>query len=129
MNIEAFLISSTVVCVVVQRLVRRVCPGCGSPYTPEADELQRIGYKPADVRDAAFRKGNGCALCRYSGYKGRVAIFEMLVLDERVRDGILNRKTSQEIRRIATESTGLATLLEDGIVKAAEGMTTIEELL
>ena len=129
MNIEAFLISSTVVCVVAQRLVRRVCPGCKAPYTPQADELQRIGYKPADVVDAEFRRGEGCPLCRYSGYKGRVAIFEMLVLDERVRDGILNRKTSQEIRTIAIESTGLATLLEDGIVKAAEGLTTIEELL
>jgi type IV pilus assembly protein PilB len=128
LDIEAFLISSTVVCVVAQRLLRRVCSSCGAPHQPRAEELQRLGMDPKDLIGAEFRKGAGCAKCRHTGYKGRVAIFEMLVLDEMVRNAILARQMSQEIRMIAMESNGLTTLLEDGIVKAADGLTTLEEL-
>ncbi|MDY6951183.1 MAG: GspE/PulE family protein [Thermodesulfobacteriota bacterium] len=129
MEIDAFLISSTVVCVVAQRLLRRVCTSCEMPHQLSPVELRRLHYGPQDVLGAEFRKGRGCPHCRYSGYKGRVAIFEMLILEEPVRDAILARKTSHQIRSISIESTGLVTLLEDGIVKAAAGITTIEEVL
>jgi type IV pilus assembly protein PilB len=101
MNIEAFLISSTVVSVLAQRLVRKVCPVCSETYKPSTAELQRLGYTADDVIGAAFRKGDGCSHCQHTGYKGRVGIFELLVLDESVRNAIIDQKTSQEIRRIS----------------------------
>ncbi|MCD4722947.1 MAG: secretion system protein E, partial [Desulfobacula sp.] len=73
-------------------------------------------------------KGKGCSRCRYTGYKGRIAVFEMLILNEFVRDAILNKKSSYEIRKISIETSGLLTLLEDAIHKASSGITTIEEI-
>ncbi len=129
MNIEAFLISSTVVSVMAQRLLRKICPHCATTYKPTPADLQRIGYSPHDLKDAEFRKGTGCGHCQYTGYKGRVGIFELLILDELVRSAIIEQKTSQDIRKISIESTGLVTLLEDGLVKAAAGLTSIDEVL
>jgi type IV pilus assembly protein PilB len=129
MNIEAFLISSTVVSVLAQRLLRKICPKCAVPYKPKPADLQRIGYSPGDIKGAEFRKGLGCDQCQYTGYRRRVGIFELLILDEEVRSAIIEQKTSQELRTISIESTGLVTLLEDGLLKAAAGLTTIDELL
>jgi len=129
MNIEPFLISSTVVSVMAQRLLRRICPNCVTTYNPSPADLQRIGYSPHDIRNAEFRKGTGCAHCQYTGYRGRVGIFELLILDEQVRSAIIEQKTSQDIRIASIESTGLVTLLEDGLVKAAAGHTSIDEVL
>ena len=129
MNIEPFMIASTVVSVLSQRLLRKVCPSCYVPYKPSSPELQRIGYTPKDIEGAQLRKGRGCANCEHTGYKGRVGVFELLIMDELVRDAILERRTSKQLRQISIESTGLLTLLEDGIVKAASGVTTIDELL
>jgi type IV pilus assembly protein PilB len=129
MNIEAFLISSTVVCVMAQRLLRRVCPDCATAYHPTPLDLQRLGYGYPDIRGANFQRGQGCASCQYTGYRGRVGIFELLILNEAIRAAVIERRSSQEIRRISIEATGLATLMEDGLVKAAAGATTIAELL
>lgn len=129
MNIEPFLISSTVVSVVAQRLLRRVCPECQEPYTPTPTDLQRLGYKTTDLRELHCRIGRGCAACHYTGYKGRVGVHEILILNELARNAILEKKTSYEIRRICMESTGLVTLLEDGLVKAARGDTSLQEVL
>jgi type IV pilus assembly protein PilB len=129
MNIEAFLISSTVVSVMAQRLLRKICPKCAAAYRPKPADLQRLGYMPGDIKGAEFRKGHGCSQCQYTGYRGRVGVFELLILNEEVRSAIIEQKTSQEIRTISIESTGLVTLLEDGIIKAAAGLTTIDELL
>ncbi len=127
MNIEAFLISSTVVSVVAQRLVRRVCDGCAEPHPLTPHELRRLGY--AGTESITVRRSRGCQACRYVGYRGRVAVFELLVLNERVRDAIINRRTSYDIRSISLESSGLVTLLEDGIAKAAAGLTSFEEIV
>jgi len=129
MDIDAFMISSTVVCVLAQRLLRKVCPACQVPYELSPGELLRLGYTSKEIQDAKFRKGKGCSQCRQIGYKGRIAVFELLLLNEPVRDGLIDRKTSHQIRQISTESTGLVTLLEDGIAKAARGITTVEEIL
>jgi type IV pilus assembly protein PilB len=129
MNIEGFLISSTVVSVMAQRLLRKICPACQEPYQPSVEELSRIGYKSNDVFGASFSKGKGCKKCLYTGYKGRVGVYELLVLDEFVRDAIIQRKTSHEIRMISLDNTGIVTLLEDGIFKASQGKTTIDEVL
>jgi type IV pilus assembly protein PilB len=91
--------------------------------------LQRLGYTGTDLAEGQFRKGRGCTECKQTGYKGRIGVFELLVLNELVRDAILARRTSYEIRSISIEHSGLVTLLEDGIVKAAAGLTTVDEIL
>jgi len=129
MDIDAFLISSTVVCVLAQRLLRKVCSQCAMPYHLVPSEMLRVGYTPKDLRGIEFRRGRGCPQCRHIGYKGRVAAFEMLILNEAVRDGLIERKTSHQIRKISIESTGLVTLFEDGVIKSTQGVTTVAEVL
>jgi type IV pilus assembly protein PilB len=129
MEIEAFLISSTVVSVLAQRLLRRVCIHCALPTKPTSMVLQRLGYTLAELAEGKFMKGRGCPKCNHTGYHGRIAVFELLILDEMVRNAILDRRTSHEIRQISIENSGLVTLLEDGIAKAGDGITTLEEVL
>lgn len=129
MEIEAFLISSTVVCVVAQRLLRLVCASCAEQYIPSPLEYSRLGYTAGDLAGANFLMGRGCKECRFTGFKGRMAIFELLVLNETVKDAILNNRSSADIRRISMETTGLVTLFEDGLVKAASGLVSIREVL
>lgn len=129
MEIEAFLVSSTVVSVLAQRLLRRVCDACAAAYNPTPDDLRRLGYSGSELDGAEFKLGRGCDQCRHTGYSGRIAVFELLVMDEVVRDAILNRRTSHEIRRMAREVGDMLSLLEDGIGKAARGVTTIQEVV
>ncbi len=129
MSIEAFMIASTVVSVMSQRLLRKVCPFCNIPYSPTSHELKRIGYSVNNIAGAQFQRGRGCSTCQHTGYKGRVGIFELLILDEYVRDAVLQRKPGKALREISIEYSGLVTLLEDGIIKAARGVTTFDELL
>lgn len=129
MDIAPFLVSSTVVSVLAQRLLRRVCPHCAVDTKPTPMQLQRLRCSHNDLVGANFKKGRGCKMCKQSGYKGRLGVFELLVLDERVRTAILEQKTSFDIRTISINHSGLITLLEDGLVKAGKGLTTIDELL
>ncbi len=129
MDIAPFLVSSTVVSVLAQRLLRRVCPHCAVDVKPTPVQFQRLRCTVKDLAGASFKKGRGCKMCKQSGYRGRVGVFELLVLDEPVRTAILERKTSYEIRTISIKHSGLITLLEDGLVKAAAGVTTVDELL
>lgn len=128
MEIEAFLVSSTVVSVVAQRLLRKVCNDCAEPYIATPADLRRFGYTAEEFASATLRAGRGCQNCRFTGFRGRIAVFELLVLDTAVRDAIIARKTSEEIRRISRDSTGLVSLFEDGVAKAAAGLTTPGEV-
>jgi type IV pilus assembly protein PilB len=105
-----------------------VCRNCAEDYVPTPVDLHRLGYTLSDIKGVNFKMGRGCSECRFTGYKGRTGIFELLILNEPVKDAILNKKTSYDIRKISTETSGLVTLLEDGIVKAANGVTTIQEV-
>ncbi|QSB00639.1 Flp pilus assembly complex ATPase component TadA [Methylomonas sp. EFPC1] len=129
MEIEAFLISSTVVSVVAQRLLRRVCRHCSEPFKPDPALLRRLNVTPDDIAGAQFVLGKGCEKCRFTGYSGRVCVFELLSMNELVKDAILQRKTSYEIRRVSLETAGLVTLVEDGLVKAAAGATSLQEVI
>lgn len=129
MNIAPFLVSSTVVSVLAQRLLRRICPFCAVDTKPTPVQLQRLRCASSDLQGANFKKGRGCKECKQTGYRGRIGVFELLVLDERVRNAILDQKTSYEIRAISIEYSGLMTLMEDGLLKAAAGITTIDEVL
>lgn len=129
MNIEAFLISSTVVSVLAQRLLRKVCDNCKQDHKLSPEELRRLRYDPSEGKGLVFARGSGCSKCNFTGYRGRIVVCELLVLNEDVKDAIILRKTSYEIRRISIESSGLVTLLEDGIVKASLGLTSFEEII
>lgn len=129
MDIETFLISSTVISVLAQRLLRRICPKCIVPYIPTAREAQSLGLDYAEVREYEYKKGKGCQYCSYTGYRGRVGAYELLVLNEDVKEAILQKKTAHEIRRISVDSTGLISMREDAISKVIRGTTTYEEVI
>lgn len=129
LQIEPFLVTSTVVAVLAQRLVRRLCDECAVDEPIEPHALRRLGYGPRDVAGARFRRPRGCPRCRFRGYRGRTGVFELLVVNDGVRDAILGGRSSMEIRRVSLESTGMVTLVEDGIVKAATGQTSLAEVL
>lgn len=129
MGIEAFLIASTINCMIAQRLLRRICPSCSVPYSPTPDEYRRLGYTHGDLAGADLQIGRGCTACRFTGYKGRVGIFELLVLNDEVKEAVLARKTVHEIRRVSIETSGLITLMEDGIAKAARGKVSLPEVM
>jgi len=129
MDIETFLISSTVISVLAQRLLRRICPKCSAPYIPTAREVQSLGMEMAEIREYDYQKGRGCNYCSYTGYRGRVGAYELLVLNEEVKEAILQKKTAHEIRAISTESTGLISMREDAVAKVIKGVTTFEEVL
>lgn len=129
MGVESFLIASTVTAIIAQRLLRRVCPGCAAPYKPTPEEYRRLGYTHGDLAAAELLIGRGCALCRFTGFQGRVGVFELLLPSEAVKEAVMVRKTVTEIRRLGIESAGLVTLLEDGIAKAARGQVALAEVL
>ncbi len=129
MNIETFLISSTVISVIAQRLLRRICPKCCTPYVPNVREVQAAGLDIREVREYTFKKGRGCAHCMYTGYRGRIAAYELLILNEGVKEAILQKKTAHDIRRISVETSGLVSMREDAVAKVVKGITTFEEVL
>ncbi len=126
MGIEPFLISSSVIGILAQRLVRVICEKCKEPLTPPKELLERL--KISDPKGGRFFAGKGCRQCRSTGYSGRVAIFELLVVDDQLRHQILNKASAQEVQKTAQES-GMKTLREDGLRKASDGITTLEEVL
>ncbi|WP_298037644.1 type II/IV secretion system protein [uncultured Desulfuromonas sp.] len=129
MDIQPFLIASTIIGVLAQRLLRKVCPQCSEPYQPTMSELRRIGYRQEDLAGCNFRIGKGCSACAFTGNRGRIGAFELLILNEPVRDAVLQRKPSSEIRRLSIETSGLVSLFEDGLVKAAEGQVSLQDVL
>ncbi len=128
MGIEPFLVSSAVMGVLAQRLVRTICSNCKEAYTPPAEALHRLGLKADKGEDIVFYRGRGCDRCKGYGYKGRLGVFELMVMSEPIRQLVLKGVSASEIQRQAI-SEGMKTLGEDGILKVLEGTTTIDELL
>ena len=124
-EVEPFLISSTVKGILAQRLVRRICEECKEPYTPKTEELQMIGLGENDT--IKVFKGKGCLACRNTGYKGRIGIYELLLMDADISELVLNQEPGYKIREQARKN-GMTTLLEDGIIKIERGDTTISEV-
>lgn len=129
MKIEPFLIASTINCVLAQRLLRRICPHCKKKHTPGSKEIRLLGYNGGELIGGEFYKGSGCGKCMNTGYSGRIAVHEMLLPDIHLRDAVLKNCTSHELREVSIASAGLVTLFENGIYKAAFGVTTLEEVL
>jgi len=127
MGIEPFLVASSVVAVLAQRLLRQVCSDCKQPYHPDDEELIRLGIVPPRVRPTFYR-GAGCPACAQTGYRGRTGIFELLVLDDEIRRLIGNKADSASIRQAAM-AKGMVTLKDEGAEKVFHGVTTTEELM
>jgi general secretion pathway protein E len=129
MGIEPFLVSSSVIAVMAQRLVRRLCSSCRAPYQPTREELEELGITPQRMLGkTVYKPGEGCAQCKRTGYRGRTGIHELLVVDDEVRTLIMKSADAATIRRAAT-ARGMNTLREDGADKVVEGLTSIEEIL
>jgi type IV pilus assembly protein PilB len=128
MGIEPFNVSASLIGVLAQRLVRRVCRDCRVEYTPEPDVLRRLGLPAEEVRGKKLFRGVGCEKCGGSGYNGRYAIHELLVVDDVLSTAIVKEASALEIKEIAMKR-GMRTLREDGVLKAFEGVTTLEEVL
>ena len=128
MGVEPFLISTSVRAVLAQRLVRRICPACRSPYRPSPDELSRLGIAPDSLPEGTLFRGAGCPACLETGYKGRQGIYELFVLDDEIAHLVNIREDAAAIRE-AGRKKGMKTLIDDGRRKVLEGITTIEEVL
>lgn len=127
-GVQPFLVASSVMAVMAQRLVRVVCPKCKKPDTPSPDELRSVGLTPERVANATFVRGSGCNYCNHTGYRGRRGIFELMVMSNAIRDLAFRKEPSQVIRRQARLS-GMRTLLEDGVEKSLKGLTTLDEVI
>ena len=128
MGVEPFLISSTLMAVLGQRLVRTTCKKCRTPFEPTESQLALLNLSPHDIGDKVFYYGRGCAICNDTGYKGRKGIYELLVVNESVRTLINQRAPTVVVRQKAVE-LGMVTLREDGLRSIFEGDTTIEEVV
>ncbi|MCS7337261.1 MAG: ATPase, T2SS/T4P/T4SS family [Verrucomicrobiae bacterium] len=128
MGIEPFLVASSVEAVIAQRLVRTICPVCKTEQKIERSYLKRIGFPEEDIDTTTFWRGAGCEDCRQLGYQGRIAIYELLLVNEALRPLILNRAPASTIAAKAIEM-GMRTLRDDGWLKVKAGITTVEEVL
>jgi len=129
MKIKPFLVASSIQAVLAQRLVRAICPECKTSYTPKKDEILQLekAFGKKDIGKTQFYKGKGCPKCSQTGYKGRIGIFELLVLNSEIRALIVKRTSSARIRKAACK-LGMKTLRQDGWEKAIMGMTTLSEV-
>ncbi|MBI5050034.1 MAG: Flp pilus assembly complex ATPase component TadA, partial [Nitrospirae bacterium] len=125
---QSYLIAASLNGVVAQRLVRKLCNQCKKPYTPSKEELMKLGVKVSDLTALRLYKGTGCPACSNTGYRGRIGIFEVLVVNSMVRELIASDATEDVILK-ASLDTGMKHMSEDGIEKVKQGITSIEELL
>jgi len=128
MGVEPFLISSTLMAVLAQRLVRTICKNCRTPFEPTEDQLTLLNLSAHDLGDKAFHYGRGCSACNDTGYKGRKGIFELLIISEAVR-GLINERAPTIVLRQKAIELGMVPLREDGLRSIFEGDTTIEEVV
>ena len=127
MGIEPFLLSSSINAILAQRLVRIICPDCKIGYTPEPDAIKKLGLNPEEMKDRQVYRGRGCKHCHYTGFKGRCGIFELLLMDQTMKNLVLNTANSNAISEQAVKN-GMITLRRDGADKVLAGITTIEEV-
>ena len=127
MGVQPFLVASSVMAVMAQRLVRVICSKCKEPYTPDASELQQFDISPEEAAQATFMRGRGCNECQHTGYRGRKAVFELMTMNATLREMTFRREPTQNIRRQA-RLFGMRTISDDAKDKALEGITTLAEV-
>jgi len=129
LGVEPYLVSSSLIAIIAQRLVRRVCPDCKRPMTPAPHELRDLGLESLDEhKDAKFFVGEGCSRCFQTGYRGRTGIYEVMLIDEATQEMIYRQETAGQIKRLAVQA-GMQTLRMDGARKVLAGITTASEVL
>ena len=128
MGIEPFLISSAVILILAQRLIRKICMDCREPIKVHPQLLIDLGVPPDEVKSFPVYKGKGCPICNNTGYKGRIGLYEVMPMKEEVRELVLSRASTTEIKKEAMR-LGMKTLRQSGVIKVKNGMTTIEEVL
>jgi type IV pilus assembly protein PilB len=128
LGMEPFLLTATIEGIVAQRLVRMICANCKEQYTPKEEELMELDLTPDDVRGRRFFRGRGCDNCNNSGYKGRMAIFEILSLDDDLRDMVMKEASLTSLRHTA-KAKGMRSLRDAGLMALYEGQTTIDEVV
>jgi type IV pilus assembly protein PilB len=127
MGVPAYLVASSVIAVLAQRLVRVVCPKCKAPFQPTEAVLKTAGISPETASKATFMKGKGCNHCQQSGYRGRLGIYELMLMTSKIRELAFQGAATQEIRKAAV-NIGMTTLYGDGINKVLKGITTLDEV-
>jgi type IV pilus assembly protein PilB len=126
-GVPPYLVASSVVCVLAQRLVRTVCGKCKQLYNPPESVLRDAGITPEMAEGATFARGKGCGHCNKNGYRGRIGIYELMPLSGIIRKAIFEQKSSTELRKLAI-ADGMKTMYQDGILKVLRGITTLEEV-
>jgi type II secretory ATPase GspE/PulE/Tfp pilus assembly ATPase PilB-like protein len=128
MGIEPFLVSSSLECLIAQRLVRLICSKCKAPLKSKKEILEQMKGIELDPQKVELYIGEGCEECRFTGYRGRIGIYEILTITEPIRELVLNHASSQQIKQKAI-SQGMRTLRQDGLQKVAKGLTTLTEVI
>ena len=128
MGAEPYLVAATTVAVMAQRLVRVICPDCKVPIKPDIVRLKAVGLRDEQIKGRTFYVGQGCQNCRNTGYKGRRGIFELMLMNSRLRELAFRRASTDELRAQALRD-GMHTLFMDGLRKVLDGITTLEEVL
>lgn len=127
MGVPAYLVASSVIAVLAQRLIRLNCPKCKQPFEPSDVQLEAAGITEEQRKTATFMRGRGCSNCQRKGYKGRQGIFELMVMNGKIRELAFQGAPTQEIRKAAA-ATGMTVMFNDGVRKAMEGLTTLDEV-
>jgi general secretion pathway protein E len=127
MGTEPFLVSSSVIAIMAQRLIRVICEECKEPFEPDEESLGTIGITPEMAAGRQVYRGLGCPACLNTGYSGRRGIFELMIFDDNIKNLMLKTSDANSIKREAVEQ-GMVTLRKDGAQKVLEGVTTIEEV-
>jgi type IV pilus assembly protein PilB len=127
MGLEPFLVASAVSGVIGQRLIRRNCHSCATDYRPPPDRVRLVAAQ-LGTNKAAFKKGEGCALCNYTGYRGRVGVYELLVVSDAIRQMIVEKATHTEMRKVAIKE-GMKSMQLQAFQLVADGVTTVEEVM
>ncbi len=130
MGVEPFLIASSVIASISQRLARQLCEECKEPYEPPRDQLLGLGFDPdaPENQDVTFYHGVGCANCRGTGYYGRIGLFEIMTMNQEIRELVVKRASADQIKEAAI-ANGMLTLTDDALDKATSGTTDLDEIL
>ena len=128
LGLEPFLVSSTMLGALAQRLVRKICPHCIETYQVDTAEIQKLGFAVSGKGQVELKRGKGCKECRGTGYSGRLGVFEIFPMSEKMKKLVSEKASDAELRQVAIRE-GMTTLREDAWQKVRSGLTTLEEAL
>jgi type IV pilus assembly protein PilB len=128
LGVEPFLLTATIEGIVAQRLIRKICENCKTQFQPTEAQLTELELTPEDIKDKRIFYGRGCNRCNNTGYRGRIALFEIMTFNDEIRNLIMNR-ASTNILRVAAQKAGMKLLRENGLASVYDGVTTIDEIV